>query len=474
MYKKNLPSITLFFLCAILLSSCFKPPTALQQVLNRGELIVLTRLDPTTYLIDADGAKGFEYELATLFAEKLGVKARFILPEQFHDILKLDPDHEADFAAAGLSVTPQRESFLHFTPPYYEVTQQVIYHYRTRRPKSQEHMNSNFFEVIAGSSHAENLRRLSKENPSLSWDEADNTNVFELVSLVNDGLLDYTVADSNQFQTYRSQFPKLNAAFNIAEPEKIAWAFPVSDDNSLYDEAVLFLAELKASGVLNQLQDKHFGYAKNLNYVSVCTFTRHLKQRLPKLQDAFHLAAEKYNLDLKLLMAVAYQESHWNPQAISPTGVRGVMMLTNSTAKQMGISDRLDPAQSIDGGAHYLSTRLKRIPERITEPDKTWMALASYNIGFGHLEDARVLTQQQGGDQDKWADVKQRLPLLAQKKWYKKTKYGYARGKEPVHYVKNVQQYIGLLNLYAFPTTKPLSQDEINSGEALKINIPAL
>ncbi|PHS73399.1 MAG: membrane-bound lytic murein transglycosylase MltF [Cycloclasticus sp.] len=472
MDKKTLLAIFFVFLCWLFLSSCSKPLSALQQVKNRGELIVLTRLDPTTYTINEAGEKGFEYDLATLFAVKLGVRARFVLPKQFHDILKLTAEHEADFAAAGLSVTPQREHLLHFTQPYYEVTQQVIYHYRSRRPKSLKYLNDSFFEVLAGTSHAENLRRLKKDNSSLSWVEANNTNVFELVSMVNSGLLDYTVADSNQFQTYRSQFPQLNSAFNIAEPEKIAWAFPLSNDNSLYDEALIFLTELKESGVLKQLQDKHFGYSKNLNYVNICTFRRHLQSRLPKLEKSFHVASKKYGIDWKLLAAVAYQESHWNQHAISPTGVRGIMMLTKATAKHMGVLNRLDPAQSIDGGSHYLSTRLKKIPERIAEPDKTWMALASYNIGLGHLEDARVLTQRQGGDPDKWIDVEQRLPLLTERKWYKKTKHGYARGKEPVTYVKNIRQYFELLTQYELATT-PI-QDNINAEDAFNIRTPAL
>ena len=466
---------TLILLASTLLalSGCSKTPTtALNAVINNGELVILTRLDPTTYQLKAGEQSGFEFELASLFAEKLGVRARFILPNNFHDILKLTGEHEADFAAAGLSITPQRQHLLRFTPPYYEVTQQLIYHYRSRRPRSTKYLKDSFFEVLAGSSHAENLRKLKTSQSYLSWVEASNTNVFELIEMVNNGLLDYTIADSNQFQTYRGQFPQLSSAFNISKPEQIAWAFPLSNDSTLYDEAVSFLNEIKLSGVLKQLQDKHFGYTKNLNYINICTFRRHVKSRLPKLHNYFLAASEKYNIDWKLLAAVAYQESHWNPKAISPTGVRGIMMLTKATAKQMKILNRLDPEQSIDGGAKYLATRLKKIPERINEPDKTWMALASYNIGFGHLEDARILTQQQGGDPDRWIDVKQYLPLLTQKKWYKQTKHGYARGKEPVTYIENVRQYYDLLN----------KSDELNNApklparkhKAQHIQLPAL
>lgn len=472
MYKRFLCRLIVAYIILCAFSSCSRKLSALDAVIERGELVVLTRIDPTTYFLASGAATGFEYELASLFADKLGVSVRFIFPTEFQNILQLSEAHEADFAAAGLSITPQREQNLRFTPAYYEVTQQLIYHYRTRRPKSINSIKSPFFDVIKGSSHSENLRRLQLKRPSLRWDEVGQTSVSELVSMVNDGLLDYTIADSNQFQLIRGQFPELNAAFNISRPEKIAWAFPKNIDVSLYNAAVSFLEELKNEGDLQQLQDQFFGYSKALNYVGLCTFDAHQQSRLPKLKPFFQSSAVKYKLDWKLLAAVAYQESHWDRHAVSPTGVRGIMMLTKPTAKQMGVTNRLDPAQSIKGGARYLASRIKKIPSRIAEPDRTWMALASYNIGFGHLEDARVLTQQQGGDPDRWVEVKKRLPLLEKKQWYAQTKYGYARGTEALKYVENVRHYYRTLSR----TTKqrPALNKTKTNGGALLIQPPAL
>ena len=142
---------------------------------------------------------------------------------------------------------------------------------------------------------------------------------------------------------------------------------------------------------------------------------------------------------------MSYQESHWNPRAKSFTGVRGMMMLTLATAKELGIVSRLDPEQSIKGGAKYLTNLLKRIPDRITHPDRLWFALAAYNVGMGHLEDARVLTDRQGANPDMWVDVKIRLLQLRQKKYYKTTRYGYARGNEAVAYVDNIRRYYDTL-----------------------------
>jgi membrane-bound lytic murein transglycosylase F len=172
---------------------------------------------------------------------------------------------------------------------------------------------------------------------------------------------------------------------------------------------------------------------------------RQIRERLPALRPLFEDAGRRYDLDWRLLAAVGYQESHWDPAAVSRTGVRGIMMLTQRTARQLGIDDRTDPEQSIIGGARYLRSMIDRIPDRIEHPDRLWLALAAYNIGMGHLEDARVLTERRGGDPDRWVDVRESLPLLTQERWYRQTRYGYARGYEPVDYVQNVRTFYEIL-----------------------------
>ncbi|MES9844484.1 MAG: transglycosylase SLT domain-containing protein, partial [Candidatus Sedimenticola sp. 6PFRAG5] len=196
---------------------------------------------------------------------------------------------------------------------------------------------------------------------------------------------------------------------------------------------------------LKQLIERYYGHVKRLGFVDKTTFTRHIAKRLPEFTPMFKAAAEKADLDWQLLAAIGYQESHWNPKAVSPTGVKGIMMLTTGTARQLGIEDREDPAQSIMGGARYLRLVEKKLPKRIENPDRLWFALAGYNVGYGHLEDARILTQRGNGNPDKWADVKQYLPLLSQEKHFKTVKHGYARGREPVTYVDNIRNYYELL-----------------------------
>ena len=206
-----------------------------------------------------------------------------------------------------------------------------------------------------------------------------------------------------------------------------------------------YLTQAKADGTTAKLEDRFYGHVEQFNLYAARSFMRHLDDRLPLYEGLFKEAEDNSGFDWRLLAALAYQESLWDPQAISPTGVKGLMMLTNDTARQMGISDRTDPSQSISAGAAYLRRTHARIPDRIPEPSRTWMALAAYNVGFGHLEDARVLTQRQGGDPDNWQDVKQRLPLLAKSAYADQLRYGNARGGQAVVYVRHIRRYYDLL-----------------------------
>ena len=289
---------------------------------------------------------------------------------------------------------------------------------------------------------------LQKETPELQWLTNDTLDTDGLLYLLNERLIDYTIADSNQITLIRRFYPKLNVAFNISPARYLAWAFKKSDDLSLYNEAVTFFEKIKKNKVLEQLLERHYGHTRNIKYVGNCTFRLHLQSHLPHYQKLFQEAADKFSFDWRLLAAISYQESHWNRHAVSPTGVKGLMMLTQATANQVGVKDRTNPKESIFGGALYLKQRLKKIPARIPDPDRTWFALASYNIGFGHLEDARIITQKLGKNPDKWVDVKKALPLLTKKKWYSQAKHGYARGKEPVIYVDNIRSYLDLLIWY--------------------------
>jgi len=443
-----LPRLIIGLLFATVLTTCdsvFLSINKLEQVKQAGVLHVLTRNDPTTYYESPEGYTGLEYDLVMLFAEQLGVTAKFETPGTFADILKRISKGKADIAAAGLTITEQRNKSMRFAPAYHEITEQLIYRSGTRRPNNISSLTQGIIEVAKGTSHIDSLAYLKEDTPELDWNVNDELDTNGLLYLVNEGLIDYTVADSNQAILIRRFYPKLNIAFDISEPRRLAWALSPSDDNSLYDEVVRFFNRIKKDKTLDQLLEKHYGHTSSLSYIGNCTFRQQIKSRLSQHQKYFNLAAAQYNIDWRLLAAIGYQESHWLDKAVSPTGVEGIMMLTNSTAAELGIQDRTDSSQSIDGGARYFQQRIQLISEQIAEPDRTWFALASYNVGLGHLEDARALTEKQGGNPDKWMDVKQRLPLLAHKKWHQQTKHGYARGNEPVIFVENIRSYYDLL-----------------------------
>jgi membrane-bound lytic murein transglycosylase F len=364
---------------------------------------------------------------------------------RFADILPMVANREADFAAAGITVTPLRETQVRFTPHYQVIQQQVVHHGRTRAPADAKELVGRHIEVVAGTSYIERLEELKTRYPELAWTTVSDLETEELLLQVEEGLTDITIADSNIVALTRQLNPDLNVAFELSNDERLAWAFPRDDDNSLFEEATRFIEQLRSSGELAHLIERHYGAATRFNPINIAAFLQKIESDLPRFRLLFEEAGRRYAVDWRLLAALSYQESYWSPAAVSPTGVRGIMMLTATTAEHLGVRDRLDPRQSVTGGAAYLRNLIDRLPERIPDPDRTWMALAAYNVGFNHLEDARIITQRQGADPDKWSDVKERLPLLAKAVWHTKTRHGYARGYEPVQFVTRIRTYYDVL-----------------------------
>ena len=431
-------------LVALVLNACAPQRNTLEAVLASGELRVLTRNSPTTYYIGPHGPTGPEYDLVKAFADHLGVKVRLVEEESLPKLLDRIARGEAHVAAAGLTVTEQRKRYLRFGPAYQQITQQVVYRRGGLRPRSLADLAEGHLEVVADSAHVEQLKALRSRVPELDWVESDDTTSTELLNLVAEEVIDFTIADSNEVSLVRRYHPEVRVAFDISAAQSLAWAFPKSADDSLYQAARAFFDSYAKSGELKHLLARHYGHVRDYDYAGTPTYLRHVNRRLPNYRELFEQAAERTGLDWMLLAAVAYQESHWNPLAVSPTGVRGMMMLTRVTARQLGIENRTDAAQSIDGGARYLRGLIERFQD-IPQPDRTWLALAAYNVGYGHVRDAMWITEKRGGDPTKWADVKESLPLLRRKKWYRQTRYGYARGHEPVRYVENIRSYYDIL-----------------------------
>jgi membrane-bound lytic murein transglycosylase F len=440
--------LTLVLILISFLAACSKPLPILEQIKKDGELVVLTRNSSTTYYEGPNGPTGFEYDLAKMFADYLGVRLKVVVPEHFSDIIPMIMHGDAHFAAAGLTVTPEREKWVRFGPPYQEITEQVVYNKRDTKPETVDDLGFGITEVLAGSSHAARLKELQKTHPELTWSETSDLESEELLSLVIEEVIDYTIADSNEVTLNQRFYPELQVAFEISPPLKLAWAFSYSHDYSLHDAANEFFRKIKKNGELESLVARYYSHVNNLNFASRRIFLRHVKRRLPEFQGTFQQAASENDIDWRLLAAMGYQESHWNPSAISPTGVRGIMMLTTITAKDLGIKKRTNVEQSIFGGAQYFAMLRNSIPKQIKEPDRTWFALAAYNVGLGHVMDARKITKKKNQNPNKWLHLKENLPLLRKKKWYSKTEHGYARGDEAVRYVENIRSYYDQLVWY--------------------------
>lgn len=428
-----------------LIGTCSSPPPLLDQVLEKGELRVVTRDSPTAYTIGPDGPSGPEFDLAQAFADELGVKLVIEPVRNTSEILPKLMSGEAHMAAAGLSITDTRLEYLNFGHPYQSVDIHLIYKLGTGKPTSLEDILNRSIEVMAGSSHAEILASIQESYPELQWTENADIEVADLMSKVATGEIEFTIADSPDFDIQRHFYPDLRVALDLDVADPVAWGFPKGVADTLLARADEFLIRADRAGMLAQVNDRYYGFTKRFDYVGTRNFIRHYEKRLPRFRAWFEAAGEEWGVDWRLLAAIGYQESHWRSQAVSPTGVRGIMMLTLDTAEYLDVDDRLDPRSSIFGGAQYYVRQTERIADTVAEPDRTWMALAAYNVGFNHLKDARTIVEWQGGDPDTWVDISEALPLLSQRKWYSKLPYGYARGWEPVMYVNNIRAYYNIL-----------------------------
>lgn len=441
--------LSALLLLGLTLSGCqieSDPQSELDKVRERGVLRVGTLNNQLAYYIGPEGPTGLDYELAKRFADELGVKLEMKPAYRQSGLFPALKNSEIDIIAAGLSQTPERIHSFRAAPAYYYVSQQLVYKKGSWRPRSisnlverqKEHPEEEL-TIVEDSHFAQTLEKLKQKNPDLKYNLNKDSDVKDLLRQVSTGELAYTIADSVDLSLTQRLYPDIARALELTEDQPVSWYMRKADDESLYALLIEFFGEIKQSGELATLEEKYFGHVESFDYVDTRAFIRALDSKLPKWEPLFKQYAGDF--DWRLIAALSYQESHWNPRATSPTGVRGMMMLTLPTAKLVGVKNRLDPEQSIRGGVKYLEGIVDRVPDSIPEHEQIWFALASYNVGYGHMMDARRLTRAQNGNPDAWGDVKERLPLLKKRKYYSKTRYGYARGDEAKNYVENIRRY---------------------------------
>ena len=444
-YKKRL-KLQLIIILSIAVMSCGVPsvPTSLSSLLERESIRVGTVYGAGTFYNGAEGPQGFEYELLAGFADYLGVTLDLYPFYSYEVMLEQLEEGNLDIVATGDAVTDSLKKRFAYGPAYQHVEQELIFQAGTNRPRDLADLDAPIV-AVSGSSQAYLLTDIFDElNESgkviktnlMTTEDSDSE---ELLQQVANGDIAYTVADSNRLALQRRRYPNLAVAKTLDEKMPMAWALPMNQDDSVKAALIEYFGTVHQSGWFTVLEDKYFGHIRQFDYVDSRAFNYAAETSLAEYKPLFQKYAGE--LDWRLLAAMSYQESHWDSEAISRTGVRGLMMLTLDTASDWNVDDRTDPEQSTRGGSRYFASLLNRIPARISDPDRSWMAMASYNIGMGHLEDARVLAERQGGNPDLWVDVKRRLPQLRQKKYYRTTRYGYARGDEALQYVENIRRY---------------------------------
>lgn len=440
-------SLGIVFLTFWVIYSGLNVKTQLQQIKDRGVLRVATLNSPLTFFWFHDQPDGADYRLAKAFADYLGVRLEIETYSDHTHLFRALEERKVQLVAANLRQTAGRDERFQPGPVYNRDKAVVIYRQRQgfEPARSIDQLSNAQIEVLQDSGESELLDALSDAHPDLNWDSKERMTRLDLLTRLQNRETDYAVIPQTLWLRYQSYHPELAEAFTLGESRGISWYSRRLPDTSLQEILEIFFSRAETQTLISNLQESFRPPINPLNYYDTVSFRHAMETRYPELRDTFIRASEQTGFNPLLLASIAYQESHWKADAISPTGVRGIMMLTEDAAAEVGVDDRTDAEQSILGGAAYLKKVLAKIPQRITEPDRTWFALAAYNIGYGHLEDARILTQKAGKNPDLWQDVQAFLPLLEDEQYHAQTKYGFARGSEPVTYVANIRDYQKIL-----------------------------
>lgn len=393
---------------------------------------------PLGYFVGVNGNVGIEYDLASAFANYLNVSLDVTTFENSESLFNALKENKIDMASAGLLYQSEQAKQFQIGASYYSASWQVAYKKGTRRPYTLNDLHSELL-IPTGSAVIPLLQQLQENHPTLRWQVTDKFTQEELLIQVAEGKIPYTVAVSVDISAAQHIKPDIAVGFDLTDEAPVVWYLQNSAYSELQAAVLEFMNQANENGTISRIEEKYFNHLARFDYVDTASYLRAIETVLPKYQPLF----EKYrgDFDWQMLAAIAYQESHWDPTATSPTGVRGIMMLTRDTAERMGISDRTNAEQSIKAGSEYLHLLISQLPQTIAKEDRIWFGLAAYNMGMGHLIDVRRLTKQLGGNPDNWLEVKKNLPLLAEKRYYTGLKYGYARGFEAFNYVENIRRY---------------------------------
>ena len=433
----------LLIVCVNLRKSSYTGAHTLKKIRRTGRLRIITDNSANTYYIYQDTPTGFEYDMAKKFAEFLHVRLVVKVPG-WNEMFPFLSENKGDFIAAGLTITDKRKLKVDFSHPYMNIQQRLIHHKLTFDIKDLKDLNGKTIHVRRGTSYETRLEELVKNGIKINIVLHDNIATEELIRMVAEREIKYTVADSNIALLNRRYYPDIRIGFPIEEDESLGWA--VRKNNPAFLKKINeFLEMAEKTGIQGKIYEKYYGSVEVFDYFDLKKFHERIDSRLPQYKDLIKKESKKYGFDWRMIASVIYQESHYNPDAISRTGVRGLMQVTLDTAREMEIKNRRNPVQSIKAGIKYLDMLYNRFDDIKDTHQRLLFALASYNIGYGHVRDAQQLAAKRGMNKNSWASLKKTLPLLSRRKFYKQTENGYARGWEPVRYIERILIYYDIL-----------------------------
>jgi len=420
----------------------------LKKIHLRKTLNVILLNSPVSYYIGVDTAQGFEYDLLHAYAKHLNVDLNITVAHTVKEAIDLSKNKEIDITSASLAKTPLREKKFNFGPSYFEVQEQMICNRgmiaNRTFPRDIESLSGLNIVIGEDTSYSETIKNLQESGYDINATLTAEFSTEELIEQVSNHTIDCTILASHIYTLNLRYYPEIAMAFSVSKREQLAWLLP-PDAKELERDMYEWLNEFNQMGKMGQLKDHYFSYVLLFDYYSTKMFYKRIKYRLPKYKKMFQEASNTFSIPWTLLASISYQESHWNPKAKSFTGVRGLMMLTQHTAKLLNVKNRLDPKESIIGGTRHIKQMLKFVSQEVKGENRLKFALAAYNLGLGHIHDAQKLAREVGLNENEWSDLKIVLPLLAQKKYYKNLKYGFARGSEAVKYVESIYDYRDIL-----------------------------
>ncbi|WP_415064139.1 membrane-bound lytic murein transglycosylase MltF [Bdellovibrio sp.] len=417
---------------------------SLAKVQSKGEIVVLTTQSPLIYSQPKKGeAFGIDHDLLQSFSAHYHLKIRYVVLPDEDSVLRALSNGDGDVAAARLRTPRKNTGFL--ISPAYEETYLSLYCDKKAQVQNIKDLNGKKISLLNKDNYLGLSQRLNQLSPQIQVEILENTKTQDLIASVAQKKNDCVIAENFSGDFYSRYHTQIEKVTTLTEPYSLSWLLnPDSQDLLLLMQS--WYQQASRQDEIMRALDRYKTYLAQLDKRDISRFFKKIRTTLPTYKQAFKEAAEEHGLPWQLVASVAYQESHWNPDARSFTGVRGLMQLTTDTADHVGIEDRTDPLQSIWGGSKYLRYLLDKTPTHLNPKDRLALALAAYNIGYAHLRDAQKLAERMGRNPHSWRHLREVLPLLANPDYAAELEYGPARGYETVDFVERVKSFYNLMN----------------------------